>query len=156
MPVRPEFRKHYRTKAWKLARARTLQRAGRKCENCRKPDRTHILTCSGKERFLDGTFIYRMFWMPAGGGRWRDRYGKLQRHLTPPWLRFKGVSMPRPIRPKLSACHRNQVPGDDRDANLACWCEWCHLIFDREQHKGTRCETKDRKRPLLQMIQEAA
>ncbi len=141
MPVRPELRHFYRGPAWRTTRARILRRAGKRCENCGKPDRTTVLTCTGRGR---------MFWMPANGGRWRDECGKLYRHLTPPWLRY-GISEPRAIKVVLAVAHVNHEAGDDRDENLRAWCAWCHLNHDKLKHKQTRCERKDLQRPLLRM-----
>lgn len=139
MPIRFELHHFYRWPAWQQKRARILKRAGRKCENCHKPDRTTVLTCTGNGR---------MFWMPACGGRWRDQQGRLYRRLTPPWMRY-GLSEPRVIRVVLGVAHRNHVAGDDRDENLGAWCQWCHLAWDREAHRITRCARKDAARLLL-------
>jgi len=139
MPIRPDLRHFYRGPAWQLARLRTLKRAGNECEDCRKPNYTTVLTCTGKGR---------MFWMPALGGRWRDQDGKVYRRLTPPWQRY-GLSGPRVVRIVLTVGHVNHAAGDDRDENLRAWCQWCHLNHDKPHHRETRCNRKDARRPLL-------
>jgi hypothetical protein len=55
-----------------------------------------------------------------------------------------------------ACCHRNGVSGDDRDENLAWWCRACHLARDRGKHKHTRCERKDRARPLFAELEARA
>ena len=53
----------------------------------------------------------------------------------------------------LTCAHLNQVPGDNREENLAVLCQRCHLKLDRDQHKenakATRQTKKDQARPLL-------
>lgn len=56
---------------------------------------------------------------------------------------------------RLSACHRNHTPGDNRATNLAAWCQKCHLTYDRADNlrraRLTRCTRKDQQRPLLNL-----
>ena len=53
----------------------------------------------------------------------------------------------------LTIAHRDNELTDHSDANLAAWCQRCHLTHDAAQHAAdarlTRCEQKDAGRPLL-------
>jgi hypothetical protein len=70
------------------------------------------------------------------------------RQITYLWGREK--ENVRHVRVQIGVAHVNGVAGDDRAANLAAWCRWCHLLNDREQHHQTRANRKDAARPLLQ------
>ncbi len=56
---------------------------------------------------------------------------------------------------RLAVAHFNQRPGDDREENLVCLCQRCHLALDRDQHienaRETRLDNKDASRPILQI-----
>ena len=149
MPIRPELRHFYRTPAWKEARHRVLARAGgefdllghylggAKCEGCGKPDRTKVET-----RLSRGTIGGPRMWWRAVSSGWYNCEGVLS---TPP--RFYTIE--RFIGVVLAVVHLNHTPGDDRDENLRCLCQWCHLNLDKLQHRKTRCTRKDLGRPLL-------
>lgn len=149
MPIRPEYRKWYRTPDWRAARLRVLERAGgiitdgryaggAKCERCGKPDRTEI-----------EVIRYRgePYWRKAGRhGRvsWRNRDNK------PTWLI---VSASRRYRVVIAVCHRDSCPWNNAESNLAAWCQACHLRHDIPVHvehaRDTRSLRKDRTRPLF-------
>lgn len=149
MPIRKEFRHFYCTPQWAEARRRILARAGgefdllsiyqggARCEACGKPDRTRVETRLSRG-MIGGP---RMWWCTVGSG-WLSHEGKPQ---TPP--RFYTVE--RFIRVALAVIHVNHKPGDDRDDNLKCLCQWCHLNHDKLQHRETRGARKDKNRPLL-------
>ena len=87
-------------------------------------------------------------------GRWRAP-GSLLVDLRPP--RERGVFCEWPEDPKLiyevrvvlTIAHLNHRPGDDRDENLAAWCQYDHLLYDVPHHAVTRAAHKDERRPLL-------
>jgi len=62
----------------------------------------------------------------------------------------------KPSKVVLTTAHLNQIPGDNREENLAVLCQRCHLNYDRNQHqaniKVTRVLKKDGARELLQLI----
>jgi hypothetical protein len=74
-------------------------------------------------------------------------------HTAPEVLRLIAAGELRQIRVKVGVAHINQTAGDDRDENLAAWCDWCHLAHDRPEHlihaRVTRINRKDSSRPLL-------
>lgn len=56
---------------------------------------------------------------------------------------------PHPVtssRVVLTTGHRNHTPEDNRDANLAAWCQRCHLAHDRDHHAATRSKTAETRR----------
>ena len=136
MPIRRELRHFYRGPVWEATRERIVERADHKCERCGKPDGEKVLT-----RIIPAV---RMFWCDLKGGKWRDDVAKVVK-LTPAILALRI----RTIRVVICVCHINGVAGDDRDDNLAAWCQWCHLNHDVGLHRVTRCLRKDAARPLL-------
>jgi len=46
----------------------------------------------------------------------------------------------------LTTGHRNHVPEDCRDENLAAWCQKCHLSHDRHHHAASRRARAESKR----------
>jgi hypothetical protein len=134
MPIRPEFRHFYRGLRWAMTRARMLARAGgrftllgeylggARCENCRS---------------LDGAIGIRDYW---------GNFSTLSKDDA------QSVDPKRLVTIQIGVAHRNHVPGDDRDENLAAWCRRCHLLYDADKHRFTRATRKDAARPLLQEI----
>jgi len=53
----------------------------------------------------------------------------------------------------LTIAHRDNALVDHSDANLAAWCQRCHLTHDARQHADNARETRrsrnDAMRPLL-------
>lgn len=146
MPIRPEYRKYYRGPQWQATRARILERSQHCCERCGIPNGLYAMRASGA----------RWFDAAPGRGVW-IRPGDVMVDRRPPIER--GVVIPEPtdwpprfVTAQLGIAHLNNVPGDDRDENLAAWCRECHLIADRPFHKLTRSTRKDRARPLLRLI----
>jgi hypothetical protein len=147
MPIAPELRHHYEGPEWEATRERILDRAQHCCERCGVPNRQRVLRCRG---WWFDTEID--LWIAPGpvlvdgrppaerGVKIHDLMDDIQ-----PLLREES----RFVKTVLCVCHRNHTPGDDRDDNLAAWCQWCHLDYDMEKHADTRKERKDAKRPLL-------
>ncbi len=163
MPIRTEFRQFY-GREWKtVVRPRILVRAGgkfsggavfgpelfgyaggAKCEQCGKPDRTHVETVYGAP---SGKPL--MLWRSAGSG-WRDHNGETPECFPSEMLPRKSIVSRYVI---LTVAHLNHTPGDDRDENLKALCSWCHLNYDKLQHKKTRSERRDKSRPILALVQ---
>ena len=53
------------------------------------------------------------------------------------------------MRIVLTMAHLTHDPLRNDDEDLAMLCQWCHLNYDRNQHKQTRQVRKDAGRPLL-------
>jgi len=142
MPIRPELRHFYRTPSYRLWRAALVERAGNKCEQCRKPNGRTVMTVTPLS-----ILGVRMAWRLMGKIPWRNQQGKKVTGLTVlrPLSRLKA----RPVKVVLTAAHLNHTPGDERMENGKLLCQWCHLNYDRLHHKETRTQRKDAARPLL-------
>lgn len=154
MPIRPDLRHHYGP-AWRETRKAILERARHQCEECHKPNYTDVWTITGKTEAGKAFMLWRLVepvperysgWMNAEG--WPAR---LEEYILLADARFRR----RRIRVVLTVAHRNHVAGEDGHENLAAWCQWCHLIYDLEHHKETRCKRKDRERPVLALVEGA-
>jgi hypothetical protein len=157
MPIRPELRHLYRTPEWAAARKRILARAGGRCEQCRKPAGKVVFTytwqtwrCSqfpfGREK------VYHMAWVALGQHVWRNETGWTIRPAVgsdPGKGSWPARGLPRRIRVQLGVAHVDPEGAFLDDSNLRAWCTWCHLHHDQPQHKISRCDRKDRSRPLL-------
>lgn len=135
MPIRPELRHHY-GKKWKTeTRPRILERDGNACKRCRVPN---------------GKIIVRFDDLP---GWWFDyETGDAHRPDGTHAYTFRGSEMTddyRIVKIVLTVAHLNHTAGDDRDDNLEALCQWHHLTLDREQHRATRIDRKDRARTLF-------
>ena len=72
----------------------------------------------------------------AGDGRWFDR----QRST---WRDGAGAEIKRPAKPyrlrwtfvRLATCHVDHDPTNSDPANLRAWCQRCHILNDREEHR---------------------
>ena len=149
MPIPPEIRKQFYSRAsgWPAVRARILERAQWCCERCGVPDRATV------------TRVFS-WWFDAREDVWIAP-GKIPVDLRPPAERglranhkgkfgFGFVETWRNVRIVLTISHLNHTPGDDRDENLAAYCQYCHLVLtDKDHHADTRAMHKDERRPLL-------
>jgi hypothetical protein len=141
MPIAPHLRRFYRTKAWLANRRRILVRAWNRCESCRKPNHKFVRTVTGR------TWMY---WREEMGF-WTDHNGRELPHLAQP------SGTVRIIYVRLQVAHLNHRSGEDTEENLRALCAWCHLDYDKQHHKQTRCTRKDSARPLLApFLSEAA
>lgn len=150
MPIRPDLR-HFYGREWQtVTRPRILERAGHKCEQCKKPNHADVETVTGKIEPAPGSTIRFMFWRLESekAGVWIDRYGSAS--LRSQLRRLYDVRI---IHVVLTVAHLNHVAGDDRDENLRALCQWCHLVYDYDHHRESRGARKDESRPLLQQIE---
>jgi len=158
VPLRPDLRNLrdangdlvYRGRAWKARRERLLERCGNKCERCRKPNQKWVWVCTSRhgdcgqywtEFLCAQRWFYCLF---AGGGNfWLSPYQIME---------GKNTGALRRIWVILTMAHLTHDPLDNDDADLAMLCQWCHLNYDKVHHRDTRCERKDRARPLLRGV----
>lgn len=135
MPIRPELR-HLYGAAWKLIRAKILERAGHCCEECGRPNRREVLV------FPCGCWEIASIPGYAGGrGVWLHRLVTCEAH------HFSG----RVVHTVLTIAHLNHTPGDDRPENLAALCQRCHLRLDHAQHVANARATRNRKRGVQEL-----
>lgn len=128
MPIRRELRHFYRGPAWQAARAACRERAGDRCEQCKRKNGTSGFTNSN--------------------GRWIPLSPRQVKRLRGSDCYSRKYGLPI-IRIQCGAAHVNGVAGDDRPENLKWLCRGCHLRHDRPQHKESRATRKDAARPLL-------
>lgn len=131
MPIRPENRARY-PKDWPLISHRIRERASHRCEQCGVAN--HALG----GRSTDGTFLpaqptgtdgIRVTWPRPGEHAWCGR-GDRAEHL-------------RIIRIVLTVAHLDHTPENCADANLRCWCQRCHNLYDAAARRaGTRERAK--------------
>jgi 5-methylcytosine-specific restriction endonuclease McrA len=160
MPIRPELRPLYRTKAFLDARCAVLERAGNRCERCAKPQ--------------DEVLVIR----DGSGYWWGERTGQdlldlLQRadceeedRLEPDWLTTVSrgarrswvqpgdrgpvfecqiqefVKPPVLIKSVIGIAHLDHNPTNNSLANLAALCAHCHFKQDAGQHRHNVRRTK--------------
>ncbi len=116
MPIRPQHRALYPVDWPELSASIRFHRAAGRCERCGRPHGRQVLH--------------------AGDGRWFDR----QRGA---WRNGDGAEIDRPAKPyrlrwtfvRLATCHVDHDPTNSDPANLAAWCQRCHIINDREEHR---------------------
>ena len=88
-------------------------------------------------------------WWDAEVGAWRDGQGKSL--AWPPALADLTDGL-RTTRVVLATAHRNHDTADNADANLAAWCQRCHLGHDRPEHRRRRWRTQFRRRALADLF----
>ena len=144
VPIRADLRHFYRGPAWKATRDRIMKRAKNRCEQCGKPNHRKVWVVS------DYTQLYKrvQYWSPVKGDG--QRWTLCLDGGACWWLRLQGTEWEsaRRIRVVCTVAHLNHVAGDDRDENLKCLCQWCHLNYDVSFHKQTRATRKDAARPI--------
>lgn len=121
MPIRPELRFHYPIDWPIISRSVRFERAGGRCESCRRPHGETVL------QYLDGR------WHDTAAGCWRNDHG---RRVAAPHPDLCEFCVPKKV--VTAACHRNHRPDDCRPRNLAAWCGRCHLRHDRPEHLRRR------------------
>lgn len=131
MPIRAENKDRYPPN-WPEISAQIRRRAGNKCEQCGVPN----YEIGGRTR----------------DGKWHRAWpvGEKLTHIEWPkpgsyWWCEGAPFQLRIIRIVLTVAHLNHDPADCDPANLRCWCQRCHLHYDREHHAATRRKTLDKK-----------
>ena len=158
MPIRPEFRHHYRTPEWHAVCAEVDARANGRCENCACPGGFRITRTYGTRERGKGprVMFWRMLQNEYADAPWIDQNGKALSGYSIPdlWEGNDKALRHRSKRPVvLTHAHLNQDPSDHRPENVRLLCEWCHNMHDgkdRAMHAAeTRKQKKDEERPLL-------
>lgn len=131
MPIRREYRFFYPIDWPQLSAVIRFRRAGGRCEGCGRPHKQMVVHLG------DGR------WWDADAGRWRDGRGRLIR------LKIGAddvLGRARRTRVVLAAAHRDHDTSNNADANLAAFCQRCHLIHDRPEHRRRRWTTLFRRK----------
>lgn len=119
MPIRPNERAFYPIDWRELSAVIRFGRARGKCEQCGRPHKRLVLHLG------DGR------WYDAEAGTWRNGKGKpisLRPTALPLLLTIRST------RVVLATAHRNHDTADNASANLAAWCQRCHILNDRPEH----------------------
>ena len=126
MPIRREHRFFYPIDWPQLSAAIRFGRAGSTCEGCGRPH---------------GRVVYHLsdgHWWDAQIGAWRDGKGKSLAEL--PTLDDLTIRL-RTTRVVLATAHRDHNTANNASANLAAFCQRCHMIHDRPEHRRRRWRT---------------
>jgi hypothetical protein len=126
MPIRREHRFFYPIDWPQLSAAIRFRRAGGRCEGCGRPH---------------GRLVYHLGdgrWWDAEKAMWRDGRGRRAR-LAPGAVDV--LALVRKTRVVLAAAHRNHDTANNAAANLAAFCQRCHMIHDRPEHRRRRWRT---------------
>lgn len=132
MPIRCEHRFFYPIDWPQLSAVIRFRRAGGRCEACRRPHGQTVFHL-GDGRWWDGEF-----------GAWRDGHGK----RVPVGSADDVLGRVRRTRVVLAAAHRDHDTSNNAGANLAAFCQRCHLIHDRPEHRRRRWLTLFRRKAL--------
>jgi hypothetical protein len=128
MPIRPELRPFYPPHWHELSRHVRFERAGARCQRCRRPHLA-LVRC-----LPDGR------WFDEQTAAWRDRQGRLAR-----WPDLIETAQLRLTRVVLAAAHLDSDPTNNRLKNLRALCQRCHLLHDRSHHLAQRWVTYRRR-----------
>lgn len=132
MPIRREHRFFYPIDWQELSATIRFRRAGGACETCGRPHGRTVY-CLGDGR-----------WWDAMVGAWRDGQGRTLRTL--PTIEDLGTI--RSTRVVLATAHRDHDTANNVDANLAAFCQRCHMNHDRPEHRRRRWRTLFRRRAM--------
>ena len=122
MPIRPEHRFFYPIDWSQLSAVIRFGRAKGCREGCGRPH---------------GRMVYHLGegrWWDADAGRWRDGWGRRIRVA----LGSDILDRARRTRVVLAAAHRDHDTSNNADANLAAFCQRCHILHDKAEHLRRR------------------
>jgi hypothetical protein len=124
MPIRPENRDRY-PPDWPQIRARILERAKHRCEQC--------CVRNGAWGYRDAGTFHRVHKQGAieavrSGREW----------VKPPFL----LGGHRIIEIVLTIAHLDHQPENCDPSNLRALCQRCHLAYDHEHHQQTAYATR--------------
>ena len=131
MPIHPEARALYPPDWPELSRRVRFERAGGRCQCCRRPHLTQVRCLP------DGR------WFDVDSGTWRDRRGRPAR-----WPDLIDAIHIRVTRVVLAAAHLDNDPANNRLGNLRSLCQRCHMLHDRPFHLVQRWLTYRRRSAL--------
>ena len=132
MPIRPKHRFFYPIDWPQLSATIRFGRAGGACEGCERPHGRTIYCLS------DGR------WWDVAAGAWR--YGKGRTLPTLPTIEDLGAI--RSTHVVLATAHRDHDTANNVAANLAAFCQRCHINHDRPEHRRRRWRTLFRRRAM--------
>lgn len=128
MPIRPENKARYPVN-WPEISASIRERAEHKCEKCGVPNYEYggrAPDGSWHKALPLGEKLLRLEWPQPGEYAFCEGW--------PTKLRI--------VRIVLTVAHLNHTPEDCRPENLKCWCQRCHLFYDRKHHAANARRTR--------------
>ncbi|MCJ2137340.1 hypothetical protein MKK69_25390 [Methylobacterium sp. J-026] len=137
MPIRREHRFFYPIDWPQLSAVIRFRRAGGRCEGCGRPH---------------GQLVYHLGdgrWWDAEKAAWRDGRGCSARLALG---MVDVLALVRTTRVVLAAAHRNHDTADNASANLVAFCQRCHMIHDRPEHRRRRWRTLFRRKALGDLL----
>ncbi len=138
MPIRPEHRFFYPIDWPQLSDAIRFRRARGRCEECARPHLQRVFHLG------DGR------WWDAEISGWRDGRGRrLRQRLRDEDL----LARIRVTKVVLAAAHRDHDTANNDDANLAAFCQRCHMLHDRDEHQRRRWRTLFRRKAMGDLFQ---
>jgi hypothetical protein len=138
MPIHPRYRWFYPIDWPQLSAVIRFRRAQGKCEGCGRPHGAMVCHLG------DGR------WWDRDQKQWRDGRGRPLRRLPALWL-WKGAI--RTTRVVLACSHLDHDPTNNRPSNLKAFCQRCHMLHDRPEHRRRRWFTTFRRRALGDLYQ---
>ena len=133
MPIRPEYRWLYPIDWVQLSTLIRFERAKGRCQGCGRPHGRFVCHLG------DGR------WWDAERHVWRDGAG---RRVRPAPEVENLQAQVRTTRVVLATAHRDHDPTNNRPRNLVAFCQRCHLIHDREEHRRRRWLTLFRRKAV--------
>ncbi|MER2266671.1 hypothetical protein [Methylobacterium oxalidis] len=133
MPIRREHRFFYPIDWPQLSAAIRFRRAGGCCEGCGRPHGQHVYC------LRDGR------WWDAEIGAWRDGRGRAIREQLRAEDLLAGIRRTKVV---LATAHRDHDTTNNTGANLAAFCQRCHMLHDRPEHRRRRWATLFRRKAL--------
>lgn len=127
MPISKEKQALYPANWKSEIRPRILERAGHRCERCKRPNRQTVWV------FANGTW--------HGVDEARTDTGD----LIEAWDMLP-EDEPRVVETVLTIAHFDHDPTNNSDSNLFAWCQRCHLRHDIGHHATNSAVTRARKR----------
>jgi hypothetical protein len=131
MPIRSELRSLYPAHWRELSRHVRFERAGGRCQGCRRPHMQEVRCLPDGRWFDDETRT------------WRDQRGRPAR-----WPNLLEAPRRRSTRVVLAAAHLDHDPSNNRLVNLKSLCQRCHMLHDRPHHLTQRRITYRRRYAL--------
>ena len=132
MPIRPEYRWLYPIDWPQLSALIRFERAKGRCEGCGRPHGRFVCHLG------DGR------WWDPERGTWRDGQGRALRRVDTENL----LALISTTRVVLATAHRDHDPTNNRSRNLVAFCQRCHLLHDREEHRRRRWLTLFKRKAL--------
>ena len=133
MPIRREHRFFYPINWPQLSAVIRFRRAGGRCEACKRP---HMQTVF---HLGDGR------WWDVEVDAWRDKRGRIVRVAVGA---DDVLGRVRRTRVVLATAHRDHDTSNNAGANLAAFCQRCHMVHDRPEHRRRRWLTLFQRKAL--------